>query len=56
MDKGFVNRALKRRGKQALGVNLLARTRQKEEGGGGHLLAATPGPDTQAHRGGCFRC
>jgi hypothetical protein len=30
MDKGFLNKELKRRGKQALGVNLLARTRQKK--------------------------
>jgi len=29
MDKGFLNRELKRRGKEALGVNLLARPRQK---------------------------
>jgi hypothetical protein len=30
MDKGFLNRELKRRGKQMLGVNLLARSRQKK--------------------------
>lgn len=29
MDKGFLNRELKRRGKEALGVTLLARPRQK---------------------------